>query len=1056
MDLKNLQDHREDILKAETGALLFNLGKTHVGINNWKKYFHKEKQEFRSYKDYYKFFKKELSEIDGNFEKFFYENIKLPDSSKVNWIEIFKGNFKNIFFRGCENINSGIDKGFPKEKLTSLWISSAYGSFVEDVKKLNFDNKRICFFRDLYYYLKKENPNWKEIRNWILENLKEWYVHLLSDNRFPVNDVTLFDQVYMTASLFKATLAGLYLYNGKVKAYTDKPRNIKWSILGIQYDKLGLSEKALKVANIKWYREKIKELDNKIKKLLEIEYPIGNEVYRDETGIYFVVLEFLVGNKENEFYRLNEDLKEIENKIIKKFSEAFDNEIYPAVFLTEPSRGLMNLGQLVEKAPENFLKAKLNYENENKNDSKKRIGICQICGVRVVEKKDKSGELICNTCLKRQEGRIDNWINNRTEETIWLDELQDKNGRIALVTLKFELGKWINGNMLNSLFTRIEDQVEYEKIIKSILDLIKRETNKGEVRKIQLEQFEEKNITKFLSLFDENGIKKPYEQIFKVLKENKSIDNVENKYKYIVESLIKEKEFLEDFLFYDKSTNKIIGNKKKEKIYSIEDYYKQGNIKDYLYKIFAITYLVFQIKNLILERSIGSEWENFILRNLSKDVIDFEKRKINWKDLNESDNKFLSKIILQLLLRKNPSPARLRRVWETTEEFFKSLEKNILNLLEVPDDRCKRWYWENVKNIKDGEYVDGDLLFWVRNNNVYLISSIEKVFNKNSFLLKNINDPNKTIRLLDKDKKEEKYKPYFTILSPTPISWQFIIPAEYIPNLIENVKKEYYKNFKWVYGKLPLHIGIVVQNYKKPLYVGLKALRRIRRDSQDWQDLKKRICAKEFKNRQKEAFCCRVIEENNNEKFYSLFERADETQKGYEFYLYPETGSRVWIDTVRNSNDNDMFWFYPNTFDFEFLDTNSRRNEIYYENGKRKIDMKKNRPYDIEDWEYFRRFKEFFNDMNSSESKLQKIVTLIYSKLFDWDDKSSIKIFMLSSFVNVLELKNSKKDEFAKIFGVKSWMELENLPEDEFIDKLYMFVDMFEFWHKILNNKKGV
>ncbi|MBB6062782.1 CRISPR-associated Csx11 family protein [Thermosipho japonicus] len=1055
--IEKILNHKEDILKAEIGALLFNIGKTHIGLNNWIKYFPNAKQKIRRYEDYYdKLFKDEIDEVDQVFKNFFNQKIRLPNSSEVEWIKVFDKDFEGIFFRGCENLNSGIDKGFPKEILKRLYISNAFGGFVESVEEKNFDEKRKQFFKNLHNYLKDnngiENSDWRKVRSWILLEIKKWYTHLLSDNRFPVNDVTLYDQVYMVASLYKAALSGLYLYKEKVDEYINKPSNIKWCILGIQYDKLGLSEKALKISNIQWYRKNIKKVDSEVKQLLEEECPIGNEIYRDETGIYFVVSELLKGEKEGEFYKLKEDLKKLEEKIIEKFREVFNDEIYPAIFLSESSRGLMNLGKLIEKAPENFLKAKVLYKNnENNNNNSLKIGVCQICGVRTVEKKSKLNELICDTCLKRQGERMKNWLDNRNGETIWLDELQDKNGRIALITLKFEPNEWINGNFFNSLLVRVERQSEYENVIKSLLIFIENQINSSEVRKLQLDQFDEKNIEKFLSLFDEGGIKKPYENIFENLKKNKSFDNVEEKNRKIAVTLIKEKAWLEHFSFYDSSTNEIIANTKKKKKYPIEEYYNKKNVKDHLYKIFAINYLILQIKNLILERAIGSRWESLILKNLSDDVINFEQREINWRKLDEStDIEFLSKIILQFLLRKNPSPARLRRIWETTKSFFENLEKKKSKLLGFPKSRCQRLYWERV-NIPDGEYADGDILFWAKRNTVYLISSIEKVGNKDSFEIKKIDDDTHFVeKLYIKDANKEEYEPFFTILSPTPVSWQLIIPAEYVPNLIESVKNEYYKYFKWVYGKLPLHIGIVVQNYKKPLYVGLKALRRIRRDFQKWEDLKKKITVGDFKSRQKHAGCCCSCDENNSEQYYSLFERADAVQRGYAFYLYPSNDAKVWIDTTQNSNDKDIFWFYPNTFDFEFLDSNARRNEIYYEKGKRKIFIKKNRPYDVEDWQYFSKFNEFFKNDINSESKLQKLVTLIYSKLLDWDDLYSLKIFILSSFVNVLELMGTKKDEFAKVFGVENWESLEKMPEDKFEEKLYMFIDMFEFWYKIL------
>ncbi|WP_114702877.1 CRISPR-associated protein Csx11 [Thermosipho africanus] len=1038
------------MLKAEAGALLFNIGKTHAGIKNWIEYFPNAEQKIKRYEDYFnKLFKDEIDEIDQVFEEFFNQKIRLPNLSEVEWIKVFDGNFKGIFFRGCENLNSGIDKGFPKEILKSLYISNAFGGFIENVEEKNFDEKRKQFLKNLYEYLKDnndfKNSDWQQVRNWILSEIKNWYTHLLSDSRFPVNDVTLYDQVYMVASLFKATLSGLYLYEEKVDEYINNPSNIKWCILGIQYDKLGLSEKALKISNIQWYRKNIKEVDRKVKQLLEEECPIGNEVYRDETGIYFVVSELLKGKKEGEFYKLRDDLKELEERIIEKFRNVFNDEIYPAIFLSESSRGLMNLGRLIEKAPENFLKAKVLYKNnENNNKNSLKIGICQICGVRTVEKKGKLNELICDTCLKRQEERMKNWLDNRNGETIWLDELQDKNGRIALITLKFESNEWINGDLvntfltndINTLYNKSKDfHILFKEMcntLKAVKDLSKKSKSYG------LKAFTSDDLSKLKD-----------EELFEYL----------NEIERIIEP-ISESTIISKFGKLEKSGEKylIIKNNHSDLIKNLLNNNKfKKFLKIYDFKIFKeLAMEVYKksfndfIKQIFFGNIVDTNWEIFIKSTRLKNKIDFNKEEIHWEFLDDRDIEFLSTLLLQFLLRKNPSPARLRRIWETTKNFFENLEKEKLKLLNFPKSRCQRLYWERV-NIPDGEYADGDILFWAKNNTVYLISSIEKVANKDSFEIKKIDDDSHIIKkLYIEDANEEEYEPFFTILSPTPVSWQFIIPAEYVPNLIESVKDEYYRHFKWVYGKLPLHIGIVIQNYKKPLYVGLKALRKIRRDFQKWEDLKKKIVVSDFKSRQKHAGCCCSFDENNSEKYYSLFERADAVQRGYAFYLYPSDDGKVWIDTTQNSNDKDIFWFYPNTFDFEFLDSNARRNEIYYEKGRRKISIKKNRPYDIEDWQYFSKFNKFFKDEVNSESKLQKLVTLIYSKLADWNDLYSLKIFMLSSFVNILELKGTKKDEFAKVFGVENWESLEKMPEDKFEEKLYMFIDMFEFWYRIL------
>ena len=175
--------------------------------------------------------------------------------------------------------------------------------------------KRQIFWQGLHEFLEKNdyynNPDWKCIRNQIFKEIEAWYSSILSDTRFPINDVTLWDQVYMTATMFKAVLADMFLImkdtekQQKIISYYENPNSIKWRIMGIQYDKLGLAEKGFKPAQIIWYRETAREIDNKIKSLLELEYCLGNEIYRDETGIYF-----LVGENVSKEEKLNTSLKE--------------------------------------------------------------------------------------------------------------------------------------------------------------------------------------------------------------------------------------------------------------------------------------------------------------------------------------------------------------------------------------------------------------------------------------------------------------------------------------------------------------------------------------------------------------------------------------------------------------------------------------------------------------------------------------------------------------------------------------------------------------------------
>ena len=579
--LDDLKKYKDEILKAEIGAILFNLGKTHIGFWKEKKdknncsiqYFKIDEQNFelnfgykvfKNYKDYYKNNQSAPFEIDlnkftrlkgfilGQNQKI--QKVKLPFKVKIDnqqenkeifWHEFFKGEcskvyfIKKVFFRGCENVNSGIDKGSPVEQLKPpLWLSNAFGSYKYKLDEKDFDHARLTFLSDLKCFLQRNNyyqtPDWKEIRKFVFEKVKPWYSRLLSDSRYPVNDVSLWDQAYMTASMFKAVLANMILENSKVQNYQNNPTSIRWRILGIQYDKLGLAEEGFKPAHIKWYRYVSKEIDDKIKELLEYEYPIGNEVYRDETGIYFIVGEDL-GNdlSDSSLAVLKNDLLEIKDKILDIFKEKSSDEFYPSIFLTKASRGLMNLTYLLEKARENFLKADWSQKDSNicikKSSGGRAVGICQVCKQRLVFERYKKDENrnICENCdIKKTQGRDYNWFNDRGGETIWTGELKDEKGRIALVVMKFELMDWLNGNLLNSEIVRKDvDYEDYLEKTKDVIKYINDEVNKDEVKNLRdIDNNLESKIKSFLSLYDKEGIYKPFEEIYSNIKQYKNLN----------------------------------------------------------------------------------------------------------------------------------------------------------------------------------------------------------------------------------------------------------------------------------------------------------------------------------------------------------------------------------------------------------------------------------------------------------------------------------------------------------------------------------------------------
>jgi len=1020
--LERLKQYRDEILKAEIASLFALWEQKVLGLNNKKNLklnietlfdipVYILSKEFNLYKDFLK-----------------------------DWRNKWDNELKK-FYNVCEITNSQYEKiNIKSTKINTL--SNPFGTIITNSNKNN-NNSNNEIESSITNFLDLSNKNNQQEQIYesyvkLKDNLKNIYVKLLSDDRFPNNEVSLWEQSYMTSSLFKALLSNYILTEKEIKNVKD----IKWRILGVQYDKVGVAEKSLKLASIAWYREITKMIDEEIKRLLEVEYPIGNEIYRDETGIYFIVGKDIGEdlNDGSNLAKLKEDLNKIEDKILKKFKDLTNDEFYPAIFLTKSSRGLMNLSTLLEKAKENFLKAnwkkknsKLKLEDDNKG---KAIGICPVCQVRLIYEKDKEKKnqpTICEVCDNRiHHKQVEKWIKNKDKnedknkdkETIWIDEVKDKNNRVAYVSLKFELEDWLNGNLLNSLLEINERDMNH--LVKKIKDKIYNKDNRIDEQWLHLS-----------------------------LRRN-------------------------------------------------ENYKKVGEQS---------------AENIFFDNIVGTKWEDWIKTTPLNHKIDWYKEKIKWEefnDLNDPALDLLSNLLLQFLLRKNPSPARLRRIWETTREFFKEIHYELDNILKIPEWMKKRLVWEvnldeNNKLEKSMELEAEGLLFWAEKEGnkakIYLISSIsdflekfgnirvkktlenlkesniiEEILQENDTFERNNNIQNKKITLYpygnkndDKNKIElyvkdniseiHPYKPYTSIIDPSPINYQVVIPAEYLPKLIDKVIEKYNEELKYVYGKLPIHIGIVISDYKKPVYINLKALRRIRRDVKDINKLYKNVSIGKFciLQKQKLSFANKNEKINNTEDYYSLYWNNLE-EKDYNFFIKPRNEWKKWISTTDKFGPKSKVQIIPNTFDFELLDHNIRRNEIFYdENGKRLISLKQNRPYEIEVyWEKFKKFKELFDKTDLNTTRIHKLIELLYSKLqVEKEYNSDYSYLLTSAFIELLELNRIGKNyaQRRKIINDIFELEINNFVElsNDFKknlqksltkkENILLFLDMFEFWH---------
>ena len=198
--------------------------------------------------------------------------------------------------------------------------------------------------------------------------------------------------------------------------------------------------KGIKIGDILRYGKDINDALNECKKLIEIKYCLGNELYRDNTGIYF---SFPDCDASNFWAHLQKELKESIQRI--------EPELSPYIQLNSSIPDFKDLTfQRNTALREIFYIAKskdlsLNIVN-SWNSITSNSEVCPICRLRPM-KENSDG---CAHCLARRKERAKSWIRN-PKHTIWLDEVADHNDRVAIIVCYFDLSNWLNGNSISTL-----------------------------------------------------------------------------------------------------------------------------------------------------------------------------------------------------------------------------------------------------------------------------------------------------------------------------------------------------------------------------------------------------------------------------------------------------------------------------------------------------------------------------------------------------------------------------------------------------------------------------
>lgn len=269
------------------------------------------------------------------------------------------------------------------------------------------------------------------------------------DTRRPGNEITLWEWGHTVGALYKSALVGAHFEQANGQAPTPA-NDLRWRLFSIRTDGLAYITTASRLPDLMARQRVLQSALDDVQVLMEDRYPLATEVYRDENGSLYVVpnLPDLLNLQDNEGRTLH-------SHILAQF--VTDGEIVPDVRL-DPTAWW---GQDPNRAGNDeippagaILSSPITLQSDESVVSKAwtetRQEICPICGLRPCVNQQVD---YCQVCGDRRKGRVTEWLKGQSR-TIWLDEVADGNGRVALITGSFDLTKWLDGTLVQTMLVQ--------------------------------------------------------------------------------------------------------------------------------------------------------------------------------------------------------------------------------------------------------------------------------------------------------------------------------------------------------------------------------------------------------------------------------------------------------------------------------------------------------------------------------------------------------------------------------------------------------------------------
>lgn len=286
--------------------------------------------------------------------------------------------------------------------------------------------------------------------------IRRSFLETLAETRVPNNDVTLWDQSYVAAALFKSAVAGAILASGtNCQNWQNLKQETQWRVLTVGIGAEHYESRAVRIGDWTGARAELDAFFDDVCRLVEVDVALGSVLYRDGGVMAFTFPGLRDGATKTDTKRSlsDDDARSLRDELaraIDELAKARHFETPPLVRLSETStRSFIAMAKELDSARRE-LTTPLNRPWDIAGDASDKQHTCPVCLVRGSGSGDKQKP--CKVCRDRRSGRLNAWLDDKVDQnTIWVSEVADHNDRVALLSFSLGLDGWLDARHIDSL-----------------------------------------------------------------------------------------------------------------------------------------------------------------------------------------------------------------------------------------------------------------------------------------------------------------------------------------------------------------------------------------------------------------------------------------------------------------------------------------------------------------------------------------------------------------------------------------------------------------------------